>query len=185
MKLRHLLLEKEAMTNIDHILKCRDITLPTKVHLVKAMVFLVVIVWMWELDYKESWAPKNWCFWIVVLEETLESPLDCKEIQPLHSKGNQSWIFIGSWSSNTLAIWCKEPTHWKRPWRWDRLRAERKKRWQRMRWSDGITNSMDMNLSKLQDTVDDRGAWPAIVYEVKKRWTWLGDWTTALWQTLV
>ena len=85
-------------------------------------------VWMWELDYKESWAPKNWCFWTVVLEKTLESPLDCKEIQPAHPKGNQSWIFIGrtdGWSqnSNSLATWYEELTHWKRPWGWERLKA--------------------------------------------------------------
>ena len=82
------------MTNPDSILKSRDITLPKKVHVVKAMVFLVVMYGC-ELDYKESWAPKNWCFWTVVLEKTLESSLDCKEIQPVHSEGDQSWIFIG------------------------------------------------------------------------------------------
>ena len=80
------------MTNLDSILKSRDITLPTKVHLFKAMVFPVVShIWMWELDYKESWAPKNWCFWILVLEKTLESPLDRKGIKPINPKGNQSW----------------------------------------------------------------------------------------------
>ena len=78
---RHLLLGRKVMTNLDSILKSRDITLPTKVHLVKATVFPV---WMWELDHKESWAPKNWCFWTVVLEKTLESPLDFKEIKPVH-----------------------------------------------------------------------------------------------------
>ena len=83
---------------------------------------------MWELEYKESWALKNWCFWIVLLEETLESPLDCKEIQLVHPKGNQSWIFIGktdakSWNSNTLATWCVELTRLKRPWCWERLKA--------------------------------------------------------------
>ena len=81
---------------------------------------------MWELDYKESWAPKNWCFWIVVLEKTLESPLEYQEIQPVHPKGNQSWIFTHwkdwCWSSNTLATWCKELTHWKRRWCWERLK---------------------------------------------------------------
>ena len=81
------------MTNLDSILKSRDITLSTKVWLVKAMVF--PIVWMWELDYKVSWAPKNWCFWTVLLEKSLESPLDCEEIQPVHPKGDQSWVFIG------------------------------------------------------------------------------------------
>ena len=84
---------------------------------------------MWELDCKESWAPKNWCFWTVVLEKTLESPLDCKEIQPVHPKGDQSWVFIGriwcwSWNSNTLATSCEELTHWKRPWCWEGLGAE-------------------------------------------------------------
>ena len=73
-------------------------------------------VWMWELDHEEGWVLKNWCLWTVMLEKTLESPLDCKEIQPVHPKGNQPWIFIGrtdgwSWSSNTLATWCEEPTH--------------------------------------------------------------------------
>ena len=84
---RHLLLGRQAMTNLDSILKNRDITLPTKIHLVKATVFPVVMYGC-ELDYKESWVPKNWCFWTVVLEKTLESPLDCKEIQPVHPKGN-------------------------------------------------------------------------------------------------
>ena len=91
---RCLLLGKKAVTNLDSILKSRDITLPTKVHLVKAMVFPVVMYGC-ELDHKESWVPKNWCFWTVVLEKTLESPLDCKEIKPVNPKGNQPWIFIG------------------------------------------------------------------------------------------
>ena len=82
---------------------------------------------MWELDYKESWALKNWWFWTVVLEKTLESPLDWKEIQPVHPKGDQSWVFFGRTDieaeTNTLADWCEELTHWKRPWCWERLRA--------------------------------------------------------------
>ena len=82
------------MTNLDNILKSRDITWVTKAHLVKAIAFPAVI-WMWELDYKETWVPKNWCFWTVVLEKTLESSLDCKDSRPVHLKGNQSWIFIG------------------------------------------------------------------------------------------
>ena len=89
------LLLGRKVTSLDSILKSRDITLPTKVHLVKAYGFSSGYVWMWELDYKESWALKNWCFWTVVLEKTLESPLDCKEIQPVHPKGDQSWRFIG------------------------------------------------------------------------------------------
>ena len=82
---------------------------------------------MWELDCEESWAPKNWCFWTVVLEKTFESPLDCKEIQPVHPKGDQSWVFIGrtdpETDSNTLATSCKELTHWRRPWCWEGLGA--------------------------------------------------------------
>ena len=85
---RHLLLGRKAMTNLDSTLKSRDITLPTKVQLVRPMVFLVVLVWMWELDYKESWLPKNWCFWTMELKKILGSPLDCKGIQQVHPKGN-------------------------------------------------------------------------------------------------
>ena len=112
---------------LDSILKSRDITLWTKVRLVKTMVFPVVRYGC--ESYKESWAPKNWCFWTVVMEKTLESPLDCKEIQPAHPKGDQSWIFIGrtdakaETSSNILATWCKELTHCKRPRCWERLKA--------------------------------------------------------------
>ena len=105
---RSLLLGRKAMTNLDSILKSRDITLPTKVSLVKAIVFPVVIYgWMWELDYKERWAPKNWCFWTVLLEKTLESPLDYKEIQPVHPEGNQSWIIIGRTDAEaeTTLLW--------------------------------------------------------------------------------
>ena len=89
-------------------------------------------VWMWELDYKESWAQTNWCFWTVVLEKTLESPLDSKGFQPVHPKGNQPWVFIvhvhwkdwcWSWNSNILATWCEELIHLKRPWCWERLKA--------------------------------------------------------------
>ena len=82
---------------------------------------------MWELDNKESWAPKNWCFWTVVLEKTLESPLDCKQIKPVNPKGNESWIFIGRThaeaETNTLTTWCEELTHWKRSWCWEKSKA--------------------------------------------------------------
>ena len=80
---------------------------------------------MWQLDHKESWSLKNLCFWTVVLEKTLQSPLDCEEIQPVHPKGSQSWIFIERTDAEaeTLATWCKELTHWKRPWCWERLKA--------------------------------------------------------------
>ena len=92
---RRLVLGRKAMTNLESIFKSRDITLPTKVRLSQSYGFSSSQVWIWELDHKESWAPKKWCFWTVVLEKTLESPLDCKEIQPVNPRGNQSWIFIG------------------------------------------------------------------------------------------
>ena len=110
---RCLLLGRKVMTNLDSILKSRDITLLTKVHLVKAMVF-PVIMYGCELDYKESWVLKNWCFWTVVLEKTLESPLDGKEIQPVHPKGNQSWIFIGRTDAEaeTPILWPPDAKSW-------------------------------------------------------------------------
>ena len=91
---RCLCLGRKAMSNLDSILKSRDITLLTNLCIVKAMVFPVVMYECRELDYKEIWEPKNWCLWTLVLEKTLESPLDCKEIKPVHPKGNQCWIFI-------------------------------------------------------------------------------------------
>ena len=117
---RCLLLGRKAMTNLDSILKSRDIILLTKFCLVKAMVFPVVMYGC-ELDYKESWVLKNWCFWTVVLEKTLESPLDCKEIKLVNPKGNQSWIFIGKTDAEAEApiLWPPNGKNWligKRPW---------------------------------------------------------------------
>ena len=111
---RRLLLRRKVMTNLDSIFKSRDITLPTKVHLVKAMVFSTGHVWMWELDCEESWALKNWCFWTVVLEKTLESPLDCKEIHPVHSKGDWSWVFFGrnDAKAETPVLWPHDVKNW-------------------------------------------------------------------------
>ena len=110
---RRFLLGK-VMTNLDSIFKSRDITLPTKVCLDKAMVFPVGHVWMWELDCEGGWAPKNWCFWSVVLEKTLESPLDCKEIQPVHSEGDQSWDFFGGndAEAETPVLWPPHVKSW-------------------------------------------------------------------------
>ena len=110
---RRLLFGRKAMTNLDSILKSRDITLPTNVHLVKAMVFPVVMYGC-ELDHKESWAQKNWCFWTMVLEKTLESPLNYKEIQPVNPQGNQSWMFIGRNDAEAEApvLWPPDMKNW-------------------------------------------------------------------------
>ena len=118
---RCLLLGRKVMTNLDTILKSRDIILPTKVHPVKAMVFPVVMYR--ELDHKEGWALKNWCFQTVVLEKTLENSLDNKEIKPVNPKANQARIFIRSWNTNNLTTWYREPAHWKRAWFWENLRV--------------------------------------------------------------
>ena len=111
---RRLLLERKVMTNLDSILRSRDITLPTKVCLVKAIIFPVFMYGWWELEHKESWVLKNWYFQIVMLEKTLESPLDYKEIQPVNPKGNQSWIFIGRTDAEaeTLILWLPNAKNW-------------------------------------------------------------------------
>ena len=144
-------------------------------------VFSSSRVQMWELEHKEGWVPKNWCFWTVVLEKILERPLDCKEIQPVNLKGNQSWIFIGRPDAEAPILW---PPDWradsleKTPMLW-KIEGKRRRGWQRMRWLDSITDSIEMNLSKLQEIVKDREAWHAAVHTLVKGQTQLSDWTTA------
>ena len=135
---------------------------------------------MWELDYKEGWKPKNWCFWTVVLEKTLESPLDFKEIQPVNLRGNQSWIFIGRTDAVSEApiFWPpdeKSQVTGKDP---DAGKDWGQEEWQRMRWMDGITKSMNMSLSNLWEIVKERDAWRTEVYGVAKSWRWLSNWST-------
>ena len=132
-------------------------------------------VWMWELDYKDSWVPKNWCFWSVVLEKTLETPLDCKEIQPVHPKGNQSWIFIGRTDAETetpiFGHMMRRTDSLEKTLMVRKIEGGRRRGQQRMRWLDGITDSVDMSL------VMDREAWHDTVHGVTKSQTWLSDWT--------
>ena len=128
---------------------------------------------MWELVHKEGWAPKNWCFWTVMLKKTLKSPLDCKKIQPVHPKGNQSWIF----NRRTVAE-AEAPILWplmlrahslERTLILRKIEGRRRREQQRMRWLNGIINSLDMNLSKLQEIVKDRGGWHVAIHWISKR----------------
>ena len=140
---------------------------------------------MWKTDHKEGQTWKNWCFWSVVLENTLKNPLNCKEIKPVNHKGNQNpdysleglmlklklqYFGYLMWSADSL----------EKTLMWGKIEGKKRRGWQRMRWLESITNSMDMNLRKFGEIVEDRGAWCAAVHWVTKTQTWLSDWTTKI-----
>ena len=177
---RRLLIGRKIMTNLDSILKSRDITLPTKSS--QSYGFSNGHVWMWELDCEESWALKNWCFWTVVLKKTLESPLDCKEIQPVHPK-DQSWVFIGRIDADA-----ETPIHWPphvKSWLiWKDPDAGRDWGQEEKGMTEDETAGWHhwlVSLGRLRELVMDREAWYAVIHGFAKSQTWLSNWTELNW----
>ena len=179
---RQLLLERKATTNLDSIFKKQGHYFVYKGPYSQIYDFSSTHVWTWVLDHKEGWALKNWCFWTVVWEKTLESPLDCKEIKPVNPQGNESWIFFGRTDAETEA-----PILGLLVWRADslektlilgKIESRWRKGWQRIKWLGSIMDLMDMGLSKLWEMVKGREVWPSEAHGIIKSQMWLSDWTT-------
>ena len=173
---RHLLLWRKAMTNLDSILKSRDITLPTNIHLIKAMVFPVVMYGCDSWTIKKAEGQKNWFFWTVVLEKTLESPLSCKEIKSVNPKGNQSWIVTGRTKLQYFGHLMRRANSLNKTLMPGNIEGRRRRGRQRMIWLDGITNSTWVWASS--------GRWgrtgkPGVLQSVgsQKSWPWQSNWT--------